>query len=250
MMMNKYKVNFYNDNIEFFVTDSYIKLVKLFETLKIKKGKIIHVLGAPGTGKSTNIFHAIDETNLKVYNVKLNLKTGNESSKEVFNKMIQDLGSDLGVNSKDEIYKKLSSFDSILIADSFHDAHLLNSNVVGFSQWTNKAGLGSFYFYLLCIIEYLKKRKYFKNINLIFQTSWRFNFRDKRYDIFTDFGLLSKILAKVLKIFFVVIEIAYSEEETIEIVKIYIKDARVEDIKHYIKKFGFKPRLICQALEK
>ena len=249
-MMDKFKVNSYNDNIEFLVTNSYMKLVKVFETLKIKKGFIVHVLGAPGTGKSTNIFHAIKEANLVVYIVKLRLKTGNESSKEVFNKMFQDLKSDLGVNSKKEIYKNLSSFDAILIADSFHDAHILNPNVVGFSQWTNKAGIRSFYFYLLCIMEYLKRRKYFKNMNLIFQSSWRLDFKDKKYDIFTDLGLLSKIIVKVLKIFFVIIEIAYSEEETIEIVKLYVNDARVEDIKHYIKKFGYKPRFICQSLEK
>ena len=248
--MDRFKVNSYNDNIEFIATNSYTKLFKLFKTLNINKNRIIHVLGAPGTGKSTNIFHAIDETNLNVYIVKLNLKTGNESSGEVFNIMFQELGSDLGVNSKEEIYKKLSSFDAILIADSFHDAHLLNPNMVGFSQWTNKAGLRSFYFYLLCLMEYLKNRKYYKNVNLIFQTSWRFNFRNKKYDIFTDLGLSSKILVKLLKIFFVVIEISYSEEETIEIVKLYIEDVNVKDIKNYIQKFGFKPRFICQALEK
>lgn len=247
--MDKYKVNSSKDNRAFLITDCYKKLYKIFESLKTRKGKIIHILGAPGTGKSTNIFHALSKADLNFYEVKFSLKSGDESSKEVFNKIFQDLTYDLGLESGEEIYNKLSEYDAVLIADSFHDAHLLNPGNVGFSQWTDRAGFRSFYFYLLCIMEYFKNRKYYKKMNLIFQTAWRVHIRGKKYDIFTDFGLFSKFLVKILGIFFVVVEISYSEKETIEIVRIYIKDVGEETIKRCIHKYGYKPRFICHALE-
>jgi len=248
--MEKYKVSSVQDNRVFLITDCYKKLFKIFETLKTKKGKIVHIVGAPGTGKSTNIFQAIHETELNVYDVKFSLKSGDESSKEVFKRIFEVLAKDLGLNSKEEIYKKLSEFDTVLIADSFHDSHNLNSENTGFSQWTDKAGLKSFYFYFLCIIEYFKNRKYFKKINLVFQTAWRIRIRGKKYDIFTDFGGFSKIILNLLKIFFVVEKISYSKKEIIEIVRMHIEDVDTQNIKHCIQKYGCKPRFICNALEK
>jgi hypothetical protein len=248
--MDKYKVNCVQDNRVFLVTDCYKKLYKQFKTLKTKKGNIVHIIGAPGTGKSTNIFQAIQETDLNVYDVKFGLKSGDESSKEVFNKIFEGLASDLGLSLKEDIYKKLSEFDAVLIADSFHDSHNLNSEKVGFSQWTDKTGFRSFYFYFLCIMEYFKNRKCFKNMNIILQTAWRICIKDKKYDIFTDFGFFSKIVLAVLKLFFQVVEISYSENETVEIVKMHIEDAHPQNIKECIEKYGSKPRFICHALEK
>lgn len=248
--MDKYKVNSPEDNRVFMETDCYKKLFKILKNLKTEKGKIVHVIGAPGTGKSTNIFQALRETDLNIYDVKFRLESGNESSKEVFNKLFNDLANDLGLKSKEEVYKRLSEFDAVLIADSFHDAHILNPKDVGFSMWTNKAGFRSFYFYLLCIIEYFKNKKYFKNMNIILQTAWRIRINSKKYDIFTDFGFFSKITINILKLFFSVIEISYSEKETAEIVRMHIEDADPQKIKQCIQKYGCKPRFICHALEK
>lgn len=243
--MNKFKVNSLEDNSVFIVTKSHKKLVKVFKTLKFEKGKIVHVTGAPGTGKSTNIFHAVQETNLNVYNSELRLRSDDESSKEVFNKMFECLSNDLKIECREDIYKKLSEFDAILIADNFHD-----SGEFTFSEWVDKVGISAFYFYFLCIIEYFKNRKHFKNMNLIFQTSWKFYLRGKKYDIFTDFGLLSKLVLMILKMFFVVVEISYSQKEIMKIVKMHLKDADEEIIKQHIKKHGHKPRFICHAIEK
>jgi len=124
--MDKYKVNSPRDNRVFMETDCYKKLFKALKNLKTEKGKIVHVIGAPGTGKSTNIFQALRETDLNIYDVKFSLESGNESSKEVFNKLFKDLANDLGLKSKENVYKRLSKFDAVLIADSFHDAHILN----------------------------------------------------------------------------------------------------------------------------
>jgi hypothetical protein len=246
----EYKINSIDENKLFLLTNCYTKLFKVFEALKTKKGNIVHVIGAPGTGKSSNIFQAIYETDLNIYNVKFSLKSGDESSKVVFNKIFEDLQTDLNLKSKEEVYKRLSEFDAVLIADRFHDSHTLKPDNIGFSQWTDKSGFGAFYFYLLCINEYFKNRKYFKKMNLIFQTAWRVHIRGRKYDVFTDFGFFSKIIVNVLKIFFIVVEISYSEKETIDIVKMHIDDVDADIIKQYIEKYGHKPRFICNALEK
>jgi hypothetical protein len=248
--MDKYKINSIDENKPFLITDCYIKLCKILKTLKKGKGNIVHVIGAPGTGKSANIFQAVNETDLNIYNVKFSLKSGDESSKEVFNKIFEDLAKDLGLKSREDIYRKLSEFDAVLIADSFHDSHIFSPKEFGFSQWTDKTGFRSFYFYLLCIMEYFKNRKYFKNMNILLQTAWRIRIRGKKYDIFTNFGFFSKIIINILKLFFRVVEISYSKKETFEIVRMHVEDADIETIKGCIEKYGCKPRFICHALEK
>ena len=248
--MDKYKVNSIKDNKVFLETYCYKKLCEIFKTLKYRRGNIVHITGAPGTGKSTNIFQAIGATDLNIYDVEFGLNSGNENSKEVFNKLFKDLKNDLKLKSKKDVYKRLAEFDAVLIADNFHDSHNLSAHNIGFSQWTDKTGFRSFYFYLLCIMEYFKNKEYFQKINLVLQTAWRIRIKGKKYDIFTDFGFLSKIIVKILKMFFVVVEISYSKKETIEIVRMHIEDADAENIKQYIQKYGCKPRHICSALEK
>ena len=248
--MEKYKVNSSDDNKFFLITDCYRKLCGVLKDLKKNRGKIIHVVGAPGTGKSANIYHALNDLNLSVYDVKFSLKSIDSSSKQVFSRLFECLSIDLRVKSKEEIYEALSKYDVVLIADSFHDSHILGPNYIGFSKWTNHAGFKTFYFYLMCIFEYIKHRKYFKNMNILLQTAWRIHIRGKKYDIFTDMGLFSKIFVNILKIFFDVVEIRYSEIETINIVKMYVENADIEDIKQYIQKYGRKPRFICDVLEK
>ena len=41
----------------------------------------------------------------------------------------------------------------------------------------------------------------------------------KKYDIFTDLGILSRIIVAFMKILFEVVEISYSSQETLKIVK-------------------------------
>ena len=61
---------------------------------------------------------------------------------------------------------------------------------------------------------------------------------------------MSFLFKGILKLFFEVIEIKYSEEETIKIVKSHFEGIRESEIKHYIKKYGCRPRYILEAIEK
>ena len=139
------------------------------------------------------------------------------------------------MNSKEESYKRLLDFDVVLFADKFHDIHYIEHGKVGFSMWTDAVGWRAAHFYILCIAKYIRHRSNFQDMNLVFQTAWRTYFRGKKYDIFTDLGVLSRIIVGFLKLLFEVVEISYSEEETIEIVKNHV-DASEADIKNLDKK--------------
>ncbi len=247
--MGKYKINSISDNGVFVVTESFIKLCKIFKSLKNKRGKIIQVIGAPGTGKSANIYAALEELGLKVYDVKSPIKNEDTSADDVFRGVYEEIKEDLGVRSKDEVYENLSKYDALLFADRFHDSHLMGNDTLGFSVWTAHAGLKPTKFYLMCISEYFYERNTFKNINIILQTSWRFYFRGKKYDVFSDLGIISKAVVSLMRTFFEVVIISYSPQETFEIVKSHI-NTDDQLIESYIQKYGSKPRLICQSLEK
>ena len=246
--MGKYKINSAIDNRVFVVTESFLKLSNMFKTLKNSHGKIIHVVGAPGTGKSANIYAAIEKQGLTVYDVKSQIKDVNINSQKVFNSVYNGFKKDFDVKSKKEVYNCLEGFDAILFADMFHDSHLVDDDTVGFSVWSGNAGLRATKFYLLCVVEYLKERREYKRINIILQTAWRFHFRGKKYDLFTDMGILSKLVLAVMGTIFDVVVISYKPEETIKIVKNHVK-ADDKLIEHYIHEYGSKPRFICQALE-
>ena len=247
--MGKYKINSVSDNGVFVVTESFIKLCKIFKILKNKRGKIIHVIGAPGTGKSANIYAALEELGLKVYDVESPIENVDVSSDEVFKGVYKEINEDLGARSKDEVYESLSKYDAILFADRFHDSHLMGKDTVGFSVWTVHAGLKPTKFYLMCISEYFNERNTFKNINIILQTAWRFYFRGKKYDVFSDLGIISKAVVALMRTFFDVVVISYSPQETFQIVKSHV-NTDDQLIERYIHKYGSKPRLICQSLEK
>ena len=238
----------------FVMTQSYMRLYEILKTLKEDKGRIIHILGAPGAGKSTNIYHAADELDLNVYNLKINISARDAGSGEVFRTMFKNLEEDLKLKSKAEVYNRLGDFNLVLIADAFHDSHNHDPEAVGFSQWTDEASFKAWIkvlpFYLLCLQEYFKHRKDFKKINLVFQTSWRVYIGGKKYDLFSDLGILSRTLVFFLQRIFTVTEISYSQNETIEIVKNHIPQADDKIILKYIKKYGYKPRFICDILEK
>ena len=247
--MGKYKINSVTDNRVFVVTESFLKLCNAFKTLKNGHGKIIHVVGAPGTGKSSNIYAAIEKQGLNVYDVKSQIKDGNINSKEVFNSVYNGFKEDFRVKSKEEVYNSLAGFDAVLFADKFHDSHLVEEDTVGFSVWAGRAGVRSAKFYLMCVAEYLKERKQYKRINIILQTAWRFHFRGKKYDLFSDMGIFSRLILALMGTIFDVVVISYTPEETIKIVKNHV-DADDKLIEHYIDEYGSKPRFICQALEK
>ena len=247
--MGKYKINSATDNRVFVVTESFLKLCNIFKTLKNSRGKIIHVVGAPGTGKSTNIYTALEKQGLNVYAVKSQIKDENINSKQVFNSVYNGFIEDFGVESKEEVYNCMAGFDALLFADMFHDSHLVDDGTVGFSVWAAHAGFRAVKFYLLCIIEYLKERRQYKRINIVLQTAWRFHFRGKKYDLFTDMGILSRIVLAVMGTIFEVVVISYTPEETIKIVKNHV-NADDKLIEHYIHEYGSRPRFICQAIEK
>ena len=247
--MGKYKINSRSDNSVFVVTESYKKLCNRLKRLKKSRGRIIHVVGAPGTGKSSNIYSALDELGLDVYDTELRIKDIDMDSGNVFKEVYKEMKGDLGAGSKKEVYEGLSQFDALLFADRFHDSRLLDKKNIGFSVWTGQTGFKATKFYLLCIIEYFRERKSFKRINMILQTAWRVNFRGKKYDVFSDFGIISLGIIALLKIFFEVVVISYSPQETLKIVKKHV-DADDKLIEHYIDQYGSKPRFICQAIEK
>lgn len=244
-----YKVKSPHDNKDFIHTRSYNKIHRTFTNLKNHEGKVVLITGSPGTGKSSNVYFSLNELDLDVYEPTLLLEDINMSSSEVFNEFYQALRGELQVKTNEEVYKKVQVFDAVLLADKILDSEFLDENKVGISLWTLNKGFGAFYFYLKVFIEYLMNRKYLQNINLIIQTSLVFCFRGVKYDLLTDFYFISEIFIKILKIFFDVIRVSYTEEETLKIVKNNFKDIEEDDIKIYIEKFGCKPRFIFEALE-
>jgi len=248
--MVKYKVNSAEDDQVFVVTEAYRRLYRKFKSLKSRKGRIVHVIGAPGTGKSANIYKAIGSLDLNMYDALLLMENEKKTSIEVFNEFFNSLKRDMQVKSNEEIYKKASEYDAVLFADKFHDSHLLDENKVGLSIWTDYKGIKTFPFYLLVILEYLKHRTALKKVNLIFQTAWTIRIRGTKYDLFTDLGPLSWLLVGFLKLMFEVVVISYSESEIMEIVRRRWPEAREDQIKPSIKQYGNKIRFILDAVEK
>ncbi|MEG3225138.1 MAG: hypothetical protein BME94_06365 [Methanobacteriales archaeon Met13] len=247
--MENYKINSRDENLHFIPTRSYYKLLKSLKYFQKKRGIILHVVGAPGTGKSTNIYHAFEERGLNVYEASLVLDHPYLTPRMVFNFTLESMKDDLKVKTDEELYQRLKEFDAVLFADKFHDSHLLNDNTSGFSQWTAHNGWKTFPYYLFCLGEYMKRRKEFNDINIVLQTAWRINTGGKKRDLFTDLGPISKASLFFLKIPFSVVEISYSPAETISIVKSHVEDADEDRIRTYIDLYGCKPRLICEAIK-
>lgn len=247
--MVAHKVNSPYENSIFIKTSAYKKTENAFRQLKKSKGHILHIVGAPGTGKSANIYYGIQELNLNVYEVGISLSNPGAGAQEVLKTMINDLKKSFQLDSKEEAYDYLSQYDMVLLADQFHDLHVLNENIVGFSLWTQNAGLQALYFYILWIKEYFKYRKKFKKMNIVFQTAWRVRYRGKKYDLFTDLGILSRLSLKLLDTLFWSVEIKYSPHETISIVRLHYPDMGEEKIQRCIDKHGCKPRFIMQELK-
>ncbi len=247
--MVKYKVKSQDENDNFIITASYLKLYEVFQSLKTQKGHFIHVIGSPGTGKSSNIYHALSDLNLKVYDVVLLLDGTQKSSKDVFKEVFKSIKSDMGAKTKRDIYKKVSEYDALLFADKFLDSEFLDPQKVGLSKWVDYKGIKSFPFYIMCYFEYLRHKKELKKTNIILHHSWIIKINKIKYDLLTDFGLISKAIVSILNLSFEVVEISYSELETVEIVKSHVKDIDENTIKLYIQKYGCRPRFILEALK-
>ncbi|WP_414468435.1 hypothetical protein [Methanobacterium sp. ACI-7] len=247
--MEKFKITCTDDNKIFVVTSAFSKLCNKFKSLKTQKGRIIHIIGAPGTGKSSNIYHANNLLDLNIYDVELKLENINLSANEVFDEFINTLKREFNVNTKEEAYHKLSKFDAILFADKLFDYGSLRENRIELSEWLRCNRLKSIILYFKIIYECLKYLNNLKEVNLIFHTTWSFVINNKKYDLFSDFNLLSLLLKNLLKLFFEVVEIGYTEMETIEIVKSHFEGITESQITPYIKKYGHRPRYILEAIK-
>lgn len=247
--MVKFKVNLPGEGGNFVVTEAYRRLRRELQDLKTHKGRIIHVIGAPGTGKSTNIYQAIEDLDLKVYNAVLLLDDVNQSASEVYHSFFDTFKEDMGVKSVEELYRKASTYDAILLADRFHDSQYLYEDRVGFSLWMDNKGVKSFPFYFRFIMHYIRNLSRLRDVNLVFQTAWTIRVNGEKKDLFTDFGWLSRFLVAIIGLFFVVVPVSYSETEITEIVKTYRPDADEEKIKLLYMQYGSKIRFILQALK-
>lgn len=237
-----------HDSEYFLETDSFHELCRAMKRLKKTKGRILLVLGAPGTGKSANIYQTISRLGLDFYNTFIFIDAHTKPS-EVFKIFWDTIEKDMGVKSKEEVYKKAESYDVVLFADHFLDSEHIDRNKMGLGLWTEENGPGTFSLYFMVLYEYLKHRKDLKNINLLFQTSWVVKFRGVRYDILTDFHFISRFLVFILKQFFDVVRISYSHEEIMEIVRNHPLAGDDDEIEELIEKYGKRPRFIFKVLE-
>ena len=247
--MGNHKVTSLKDNMDFVVTQSFLKLVKKLRSLKKSKGRIILIISAPGTGKSSNIYHALDVLNLNFYEPILLLDSVKTSSKDVYREIYSTIGKDLNVENEEQAFKEFSRFDLVLVADKFLDSEFLDESKVGLAEWTNYKTISAIPFFLMWIIELVRHQKHLKNMNLVFQTAWTIQVRGFKYDLITDFGIFSRIISTILKHLFEVVEIDYTEEETVEIVKTRYPTVKENQIRSYMKKYGNKPRFILDDLQ-
>jgi Cdc6-like AAA superfamily ATPase len=247
---SEFKVNSEWDSKDFVFTKSFRKIYRILLSLKTYKGKSILIIGAPGTGKSANIYSALKMLNLKIYDPTFFLDDVKINPMKVYQEFFRTLRDDLGVKTNKEVYIRVKEYDAVLLADKILDSEFLDQRKVGLSLWSEYKGIGAFPFYILVFFQYLKHRKDLYDINLIIQTALMVKIMGVKYDLLTDFPILSQIFVFILKLFFDVIRISYTEKETIEIIKKKFNFVDEEKIKLCIKKYGYKPRLIFEALDK
>ncbi|HHT18767.1 MAG: hypothetical protein QM396_05090 [Euryarchaeota archaeon] len=247
--MADYKVQSEGDNDDFVYTRSFRKIYNMFRSLKNQKGRFVLITGSPGTGKSANIYTALKILDLNVYDPTLFLDDPDMSSSEVFSEFYRTLRKDLGVKTNEEVYKKVQEYDVVLLADKILDSEFIDQDKVGLSLWSLNKGFDTFPFYFGILMEYFKHKNDLTQVNVVIQTAFVFRFKGVKYDILTDFFIVSQFIVFILNLFFDVIRISYSKEETREIVK---KNFKVDDkqIMLYIEEYGCKPRVIFEKLEK
>lgn len=247
--MSNHKVLSARDNKKFIKTRSFHELCQVLSNLKTSRGHFVLVLGAPGTGKSANIYRAVSLLDLEVYDAFLFIDKDTPPYR-VFKIFWESIITDMGVANKNEVYHKARSYDLVLFADPFLDSEYIDQNKVGLGLWTEENGPNTAPFYFRVLYEYLKHWRDIQKVNVVAQTSWVLKFQGVRYDILTDFGFLSRFLVFLLKQLFEVVLISYSPEELIKIIKNHPNAASETEIEGLIKKFGKRPRLIFEELDK
>ncbi|MGI6465172.1 MAG: hypothetical protein ACOX07_06410 [Methanobacterium sp.] len=235
---------------DFVYTKSFRKIYHMFRSLENQKGKFVLIIGSPGTGKSTNIYSALRILDLNIYDPTLFLDNMEMGSSEVFHEFFKTLRQDLGVKTNEEIYQKVSEYDGVLLADKILDSEFIDENRFGLSLWTENNGIKALPFYIKVFIEYLKHRHDLEKVNVVIQTAFMIKFRGDKYDLLTDFSFLSNVLVFLLKIFFEIIQISYSSEEIMQIIKINFPQVKKEEVLEFISKHGHSPRFIFEELEK
>jgi hypothetical protein len=248
--MASYKVRSFQDCEYFIRTRSFLKLYPVLESLKNTRGRFIHVIGAPGTGKSANIYSTLALLDLNVYEAFLFLDSVKLTPDEVWEQFWATLMKDLGTENRADIYQQAAQYDLVLFADIFLDPEYVYEDKVGLGLWTEEHGPKTVTFYLRVLGEYLRHRKDLKEINIVTQTAWILKYRGVKYDLLTDFYILSWILVFLLQVFYEVVRISYTEDEVVQIIKNYDPHCNEEDIRYLIKKYGCRPRFILEALEK
>jgi hypothetical protein len=248
--MAEYRVQSEGDSNDFVFTRSFRKIYRMFISLKNRKGRFVLIIGTPGTGKSANIYSALKILDLNVYDPTLFLDNMNMSSSEVFQEFFKTLRLDLGVKTNEEIYLKVAEYDAVLLADKLLDSEFLDKDKFGLSLWTENNGIKAFPFYIKVFREYLKHRGDLEKVNVVIQTAFMIKFQGVKYDLLTDFSILSLIFVFLMNLFFEIIRISYSEEETVQIVQNNFPDVEEEEVRSCIDKYGCKPRFIFEALEK
>ncbi len=246
--MVDYKVCSAEDNSCFIKTVSFYELCSQLKSLKSSKGHFFLVMGAPGSGKSANIYQALSYLDLNVYHAFLFIDIDSKPD-DVFKIFWNTLEDDMGAKSRDEIYKKAGEYDMILFADPFLDSEYIDDEKVGLGLWTEDHGPSTFPFYFRVLYEFLRYYGDLKKVNVVAQTSWVLKFRGVRYDILTDFHIISKILVFFLKRLFDVVLISYSREEMIEIIRGHPSAPSDDGIEKCIEKYGNRPRTIFEALD-
>jgi hypothetical protein len=249
-IMADYKVRSEGDNEGFVYTRSFRKIYRTFRSLKNRKGRFILIAGTPGTGKSANIYSALNSLDLNVYDPTLFLDNAQLSANKVFKEFFRTLKQDLGVKTNEEVYEKVQEYDMILLADKIMDSEFIDKDKVGLSLWSLNKGFDTFPFYYRVLMEFFKHQKQLSRVNVVIQTALVFRFRGVKYDLLTDFSIISDILVLFISLFFEVIRIKYSEDETLQIVQNKFPEVSEEQIKLCIKKYGSRPRFIFEALEK
>lgn len=247
--MSNHKVSSAQDIKSFVETDSFHELYLLLKSLKKTKGKFILVLGTPGTGKSANIYAALSQLELKVFEAHLFIDLDTKPA-EVYKIFWDTLKEDMGVQTKKGVYNQAEEYDLILFSDPFLDSEYYDPNKVGLGLWTEENGPKTAPFYFRVLFEYLKHRRDLKNINVLIQNAWVFQYKGVKYDILTDFSFISRLLVFILKQFCEVVLISYTKEEIIDIVKSHSPEVSDMEIHQLIKDYGKRPRFIFEALDR
>lgn len=247
--MAQYRVQSEGDSNDFVFTRSFRKIYRMFRSLKNRKGRFVLIIGTPGTGKSANIYSALKILDLDIYDPTLFLDNMNMSSSEVFHEFFQTLRVDLGVKTNEEIYQKVAEYDAVLLADKLLDSEFLDKDKFGLSLWTENNGIKAFPFYIKVFREYLKHRGDLEKVNVVIQTAFMIKIRGIKYDLLTDFSILSEIFVFLMNLFFEIIRISYSAEETVQIIQKNFPDVDEDQILSCIHKYGCRPRFIFEDLE-